>query len=389
MKLLSPAILVLAAALIFSAEGAPSDPKQIFFEGLMGIPVRLPDGTLLALAAQGRPLKEMANDGPAQPVFARSSHDDGQTWSAPVQVFAYPAGRGSVTQLIYPLVDKDGHLHAFGLRYFRLPSKENRGAGECQMLHNVSRDGGKTWSPARPVNFGHAYTGAINSIIQLSSGRLLGALSYASDNFLDNVGQIEFRSLSFYSDDDGETWKMGTDNIRVPFGPQITHPGAIEPILMEMRDRRVWMIIRTQTLRFWEIFSRDGGQTWTSPVASRFMAPDSPGAIHRLKDGRLVLVWNDIMSYPNGVTGHYRQYLYAALSGDDGKTWTKPQRVGPLDQADKEKSRGDYPYLCETTSGKLLLTYYRFGLGEKASYEYPYLELVRIDPDWLAASRHP
>ena len=381
MKLFLPAAL--AAALLPCAGNAAIAPRQISFKGTIGIPARLTDGTLVVLTAAGRPLREMGVEGPAQPVFLRSSLDSGLTWSEPRQVFAYAAGRGSIPQQVYPLVDRQGHLHAFAVRYFHLPSKENRGHGECRLLHNISRDGGQTWSSPREVNFGHTYTGAINSIIQLSSGRLLGALSYASDNFLDTVGQIEFRSLSFYSDDDGETWHVGTDNIRVPFGPQITHPGAIEPILMEMRGGLVWMIIRTQTLRFWEILSRDGGKSWTSPKASRFMAPDSPGAIIRLQSGHLMLVWNDLMSYPNGVTGNYRQYLYAAVSKDDGKTWSKSKLVAPLDQPDKEKSRADYPFLCETRNGDVLLTYYRFGLLEKASYEHPYLELVRIDPGWL------
>ncbi len=377
MKLLALTILAAFAAV------ASAPPKQIAFDDRLGVPARLPDGRLIALHASPRPLAEMDIEGPAQPVFLRVSTDNGAVWSAPRKVFEYEQGKGSVTQQIYTLVDRTGLIHAFVARYYQLPTKINRVSGRCVLLHNVSRDGGRIWSAPRPVDFGHSYTGAINSIIQLKSGRILGALSYSTDNFLESAGQIEFRSASFFSDDAGETWHMGTDNIQVPFGPQLVHPGAIEPVLAELRDGRVWMIIRTQTLRFWEIFSRDGGKTWTSPAASRFMAPDSPGAILRLSDGRLMLVWNDISSYPNGVTGNYRQYLYAALSVDDGKSWTRSKRVGPLEEPDKANSRADYPFLCETAGHDVLLTYYRFGYRDGTTYEHPYAELIRIDPKWL------
>jgi hypothetical protein len=377
MKLRALMMLIAFSAL------ASAPLKQIVFDDNLGVPVRLPDGKLIALHASPRPLAHMDIDGPAQPVFLRVSTDNGAVWSSPRKVFEYESGKGSVTQQIYTLVDRAGLIHAFVARYYQLPTKVNRASGRCVLLHNAWRDGGQTWSTPRRVNFGHSYTGAINSIIQLKSGRILGALSYSTDNFLESAGQIEFRSLSFFSDDGGEPWRMGTDNIRVPFGPQLVHPGAIEPVLVELRDGRVWMIIRTQTLRFWEIYSGDGGKTWTSPAASRFMAPDSPGAILRLSDGRLILVWNDISSYPNGVTGNYRQYLYAAVSVDDGKTWNRSRRVGPVEEPDKANSRADYPFLCETADHKVLLTYYRFGYRDGTSYEHPYTELIRIDPVWL------
>ena len=111
--------------------------------------------------------------------------------------------------------------------------------------------------------------------------------------------------------------------------------------------------------------------------------PDSPGAVVRLKDGRLVMCWNDIQSYPNGVSGHFRQHLYAAISNDNGATWSKSRRVAPLQSPENPGSRGDYPYLCETADGAVLLYYTRFGLRPGASYEKQHNELVRLDAAWL------
>ena len=71
----------------------------------------------------------------------------------------------------------------------------------------------------------------------------------------------------------------------------------------------------------------------------------------------------------NGVAGHFRQYLYAAISADNGNTWSKPKFVAPQNSPDKPGSRGDYPFLCEAADGSVLLYYTRFGLRPGASYE--------------------
>jgi BNR repeat-like domain len=211
---------------------------------------RLPDGRILTMYAPGRPFKEADLEGPEQPVYLRLSSDHGQTWNEPQRVFAYPAGRGSFSQKIYPLVDRKGNIHAFNIRYYRFPKRGTQATGYSELIHTLSRDEGKTWSPPNRVDFGHAYSGAINSIIELKSGRLLVALSYMSDRFVESAQQFEFRCVFSYSEDGGETWKLGTDNLTVPIGPLVVHPGAIEPVLVELKEGRVWMIFRTQTLRF-------------------------------------------------------------------------------------------------------------------------------------------
>ncbi|MBL8216977.1 MAG: exo-alpha-sialidase [Bryobacterales bacterium] len=371
--------LVLLCAAALMAEGRP--PREIAFEGRLSMPARLADGRLISLYAEMRPFTEMEKENAVTPVYRRLSSDHGATWSAPERVFSFAAGKGVFAFQVFPVVDRKGAVHAFAVRYFALANKE-RSQGHSELFHAVSKDGGSTWTEPARANFGHNYTGAINSIIELKSGRLLGALSYTSDNFIEAVGQREFRVVSFYSDDSGATWKVGQDDMQVPFGPQVVHPGAIEPVLVESAPNQVRMLIRTQTLRFWESVSGDGGATFSKPVASRFMAPDSPGAIARLKNGDLLLVWNDIQAYPNGVTGHYRQYLYGALSRDNGKTWTASKRVGPLEQPDAPRSRGDYPMLCEAADGSVLLYYTRFGLRPAASYVDQHNELVRLDPSW-------
>ena len=360
---------------------AGHQPRPIAFEGTLSMPSRLADGSLISLYADARPFAGMATEGPSIAIYRRLSTDHGATWSAPEKVQTFPAGTGVVTSQVYTLADRHGAVHAFATRYYSLPKKD-RTNGSSHLFHMASSDGGKSWSQPERADFGHGYTGAINSILELKTGRILGALSYTSDNFIEAVGQREFRVVSFYSDESGHTWKVGQDDMQVPFGPQVVHPGAIEPVLIELAPNRVQMIVRTQTLRFFESFSSDGGATFTTPKASRFMAPDSPGAMLRLRNGHLMFAWNDIESYPMGVTGHFRQYLYAAVSKDNGKSWGRAKRVGPLEEPDRPGSRGDYPFLCQAADGSVLLYYTRFGLRPNSSYEKQHNELVRLDPAW-------
>ncbi|MEO7651041.1 MAG: sialidase family protein [Bryobacteraceae bacterium] len=371
--------LLFSIALSALAAGHP--PRPVAFDGTLSMPSRLVDGRLISLNADTRPFNEMGTEGPPIAIYRRLSTDHGASWSAPEKVMTFPAGPGVVTSQVYTLVDHKGAVHAFATRYYSLPKKD-RTNGSSHLFHAISTDAGKTWSRPERADFGHGYTGAINSIIELKSGRILGSLSYTSENFIEAVAQREFRVVTFYSDDSGRTWKVGQDDMQVPFGPQVVHPGAIEPVLLELAPNRVQIIIRTQTLRFFESFSTDGGATFPPAKASRFMAPDSPGAIVRLKNGHLMLAWNDIQAYPMGVTGHYRQYLYAAVSKDNGKTWTKSKRVGPLEEPDRPGSRGDYPFLCQAADGSVLLYYTRFGLRPNSTYEKQHNEFVRLDPTW-------
>ena len=197
-------VFYLALFTAATALGAAKPPAQIEFQGVIAIPARLPDGTIFVIGAERRPLRGVDADHPAQPVFMRISNDDGRSWSEPSKIFEYPASKGTVTEALYPVVDRAGHIHAFGVRYYHIPGKGVREPAHSVLLHTVSRDAGKTWSSPKVADFGHGYTGAINSIIQLKSGRILGALSYPTDNFVENLGQFEFHTVSFYSDDEAK-----------------------------------------------------------------------------------------------------------------------------------------------------------------------------------------
>ena len=216
-----------------------------------------------------------------------------------------------------------------------------------------SLDEGKTWQDAQMIQPG--YCGAVRHIIQTSSGRIVAT---AQDMFR-NPGRHVTRTYS--SDDDGKTWRGS--NI-IDLGGHGHHDGAIEATVVELRDHRIWMLIRTNLDRFWEAYSDDQGRYWRVIQPSNIDTPSSaPGYMARLASGRLVLAWNRL--YPEGkdtiqrragaasetLASWQRAELSIAFSEDDGKTWTKPVVI-----ARQPKVSLAYPWILERRSGELWIT---------------------------------
>ncbi len=363
-------------------------PERIHYSGAMGHIALLPDGRLLSHYTIGRPKGEVSLPGPAQPAYLRYSSDHGRTWSDPEIAYTYAPGRGrlpSITQSqgTFVLVDRRENIHAFALRYnaHHPPKRWDPSApAATDLLHNTSRDGGKTWTEPRRVDYGHPYTGEIMSVIQLQGGRILVPLGYNTENYIRERGEYERRIVTVYSDDCGETWEIGSDDTSTPIGLLMGHTGAMEPVAIEVKDDRVWMIIRTQTPRFYESFSADGGRTWTHPSPTQFQAPNAPAAVARLADGRLVLSWNDLSEYPEEPIRSARQYLHIAISGDDGRSWSRSKLIAQREEGEHENINLRYPFLCETADGHILVRYHRTGGRDGVNRR----ELLRIDPDWIA-----
>lgn len=158
-------------------------------------------------------------------------------------------------------------------------------------------------------------------------------------DFLNQVG-------AFYSDDEGETWQRSNLIAAPPHKPNGRDKSVrwqnegYEPTLVELKDGRVWMIFRTSQDTHYESFSADGGATWSEPQPSPFYGTLTMPTIRRLRDGRLLLLWNNSTPLPefakNATTAPYlgwaneglvedmftnRDVIHAAISTDDGKTW--------------------------------------------------------------------
>lgn len=140
---------------------------------------------------------------------------------------------------------------------------------------------------------------------------------------------------SYYSDDDGRTWKK-SNLVEAPHheatgfhkGMRWNH-GAVEPTIVELQDGRLWMIMRTAQDQHYESFSADGGENWSQPQPSRFYATITMPTIQRLANGSLLMLWCNTTPLPEMEhDGGYwedvftnRDATHAAISDDDGQSW--------------------------------------------------------------------
>ncbi len=221
----------------------------------------------------GRPGSDF---GPAE-LWSKTSHDNGKTW-----------GEDRV------IVPNEGKLTTFEAGLLRLRSggillsycvKDS--TEDCSICFRKSSDEGCTW-PERykyqiPVGKKYTgYTGQNNArLVRLKSGRILLP---AFDGW---VRGAVLRSFVLYSDDEGKSWKKGGDADIRGLAPNDRF-GADEPAVVERKDGRVMMLIRTDLGLIAKSYSGDGGLTWSAgggqgPGVAQFAGQhqaDSP-------DGRL------------------------------------------------------------------------------------------------------
>jgi len=379
------AVGVVISAICCSTSAVPgAQPPVPLMIGERMIIVRLPDGSLMGSFIRGM-------DG-VQEVAARYSTDNGYTWSEPQTLLKLPK-QGGTWGGPEVLVDREGEVHLFFLKWDKVGTElpgEDEGVIEgylgghsgnwLNIWHTKSTDGRTKWRAPKLVWKG--YTGALNSVIQMSNGRILLPFSCTTPRSWSKRGPgVDeftytgyFDSTLIYSDDAGDTWHPA-DSLSVPT-PNIGTYGAIEPVVLQLKDGRVWMLIRTQMGRFWESFSDDGAR-WSRPGPSNIISSDSPAGLVRLDDGRIVLLWNCCQRFPYAYGG--RHVLHAAVSDDEGKTWRGYREVARDPKRNEPPpARGDfgtaYPFPTAVNDGKVIFC---TGQGEGR------VQLLLLDPDWL------
>jgi len=215
-----------------------------------------------------------------------------------------------------------------------------------------STDSGRTWTGLQRIQSG--YCGAIRDIIQTKSGRVV----VTAQNIVPPVPR--HWTVTYSTADEGLTW---TPSNILDLGGSGHHDGSIEATVEQLRDGRLWLLMRTSLDRFWQAHSDDDGQRWTSFGPSSIEASTAPGLLKRLRSGRLILLWNRPhpegrklerrpggQAYAQPVWAH-RGELSMAFSNDDGKTWSKPVVI-----AREEGKSLAYPYLYEPEPGTLWIT---------------------------------
>lgn len=377
MRFLLSAILTLFAA---GAIAAPPAPLASF--GEKPVFAQLRDGTLIALFS--RSSAESAE------VRVRRSTDAGVTWTEEETLLALDPKVGGWT-LPEALVDREGALHLFFLNDegtgVVLNKPGSRGDRKLCIWHAKSPDGRTQWT--EPKRIWEGYTGALNSVIQMTSGRILLPFSCLTKRRWSDRGEGldtftyrgQFDSTLVYSDDGGDTWTAPPVRLKAPTPDIVSAYGAVEPVVIQLKSGRVWMLIRTQQGRFYESFSDDGA-TWSTGRPGAIESSDSPAGIVRVPDGRLVLLWNNCLRYPYAHGG--RHVLHAAVSADEGRTWFGYREIARDSLRDQPPPpRGDhgtaYPFPIALQDGRVLFS---TGQGEAER-----VACMVLEPDWLRETR--
>jgi len=314
-------------------------------------------GTVLAFC-EGR--KAGRGDAGNIDTVLRRSTDGGNTWQ-PMQVI-WDDGPNTIGNPC-PVVDRStGTIWLPLTRNLGEDTEariKNRTAKESRSVWiTKSTDDGVTW--AKPVEITATtkspdwtwYATGPGCGIQLRSGRMVIPCDHAL------AGSGLCRSHIIYSDDHGETWKLGG-----VIGDKVNECQVVElsdgALLMNMRNYRGTKCRAVST-------SRDGGLTWTEATPDpALVEPVCQAAMIRFADPRDPARWLLAFSNPASLK---RDHLTVRLSMDEGKTWplSRVLHAGP----------SAYSALALLPDKRLGCLYER---GEKSPYEKITLARFTVD----------
>jgi hypothetical protein len=304
-------------------------------------------------------------DNAAAQIAARTADHDGRSWSE--------------DRII---IDKEGVENVMSVSLLRLKSGEilllylvKNGWDDCRPYIRRSADEMQTVSERiLAINDKGYFVVNNDRLVQLSSGRLIipASLHNCTDGTY-KTWSHRGAALCYLSDDDGRTWRRSKNAIEAP--PQ-SKSGLQEPGVVELRDGRLMMWMRTDMKCQYQSFSDDGGETWAEPGPSDMMSPVSPATIKRMPwTGDLLLVWND-HSGKHAYTSGRRTPLCVAHSTDEGQTWKNSKILEGYPD-------GWYCYISMTFVDEHAVLSYCAGDSKVGGLNR--LKVVAVQKDWIYA----
>ena len=339
------ATIAMATIMSSTAQERPLEPLVLSGDvERIDLPERAYKGGAMVKLSDGRLLIAVGSADVFEPIGTAKlvgfvSADGGRSWTnygTLVQHAQYNPGRPTF------LRSKSGTLWL--VHYgFVAGAKSKDVKPQCDLWITCSQDDGQTWDKPRCIFKG--YSAGQRAAIETSSGNLVISFSYAVDNGR-NV------SATLVSNDQGQTWRQSGP---LELGGKGSHSGALEPAVIELQDKRLWMLIRHQE-HFWQAFSSDGGLSWADLTRTSISNPPvlggAPASVIRLSDGRLAMAWNPRTELPVDASAwrkHGRGTLAVAFSSDDGQSWSKPRTCATAASI-------CYPHLLQVEPNVLLLS---------------------------------
>jgi len=325
---MKPILLLLALTMPWAAAQPAVDSPASMERQWQGIPG-------LERTAKGRVFASWFSGGSKEPaieneVYLSHSDDGGKTFTPP-SVMALPKDG---TRCFDPTlwIDPKGRLwYIF-----------NRG-GKDTAVHDVharlcENPDAKTpiFGPEFRVGYDAPYAFRMNKPTVLSTGEWIMPVTHAAEPIKEwFAGPKQLQGVGI-STDEGKTWQL--------HGSLLAPEWALECMITELRDGRLWLLTRTGSGFLWECHSSDKGRTWTEIKASTIPNPGSRFFIRRLASGNLLLVNH------HGFKGRSRSHLTAQLSTDDGATWNNGLLLD-------ERNGISYPDGVQDRDGLLWITY--------------------------------
>jgi sialidase-1 len=377
---------VLLAAAAFGAAGAsvPMGQQDVFISGQGGYHTyRIPalivasNQTLLAFC-EGR--KNSRSDTGDIDLLLKRSTDGGKSWSEPQVVWADgPNTCGNPC----PVVDET--TGTIWLLMTHNPGdtgeaqiKERKAGATRTVWVSRSEDNGATWTP--PVNITAStkdpswgwYATGPGVGIQIQHGPHWGRLVIPCDYSFQGADRngrgpaVEGGSHIIYSEDHGQTWKLGGTVY-----PQMNESQVLElaggegALLLNMRNT-------AKAGRRAQSISRDGGQTWTAPeYPTELVEPGCQASL--LRYGWPQAHEPGCILFSNPASSR-RRNLTVRVSRDDGKTWP----------ASKTLHEGPAAYSClAVLSDKTICCLYECG----RTNAYEKISFARFSLDWLEETK--
>lgn len=314
------------------SEGNPRNTEGDF--------VALKDGSLLFVYTR---FSGGGSDHDRADLVSRISPDGGKTWSSENKTVV--GNESGLNVMSVSLL----RLHNGKIALFYL---QKNSLTDCRPVVRFSSDEATTWSEPTAIipdaEIGY-YVLNNDRVVQLKDGRLLAPVAkhhQPGQEKADWNGAVG----CYFSDDGGKTWQS-PNKLQQAFDSSGKRVATQEPGVVELKDGRVLLWVRTGAGELYRAHSEDRGQTWSPFVPMGVATPQSPASLERIPDsGELVLVWNDHSDLPVAER-KLRTPLSVAISTDEGKTWSAGQKIEP-------DPNGWYCYTAmEFTEENLLLAY--------------------------------
>ena len=294
-------------------------------------------------AANGRLWCSFFSGGPKEPdpqnhLLLTTSADDGATWSSPAIIVDPPGSTRAYDPALWH--DPSGRLWLF----YNHADLNTKDFSVWAITTDDSTAAAPRWSKPRRIALGVPFAFRLNKPTVLSSGQWLLPITWAREapeRWFAEGEQLQGVAISA---DRGSTWTLcgGVDAPR----------WALENMIVELVDRRLWMLIRTGSGVVWQSFSVDRGRTWSASSPTDIVNPGTRFFVQRLASGRLLLI--------NTPDPKRRTGLLACLSAPHDET-----RFGAGLQLDP-RDKVSYPDAVQSPKGPIYAVHDhdRQGTGE-------------------------